>query len=112
MSKKKSTTCVLAPQGNLDISQAGRLREELLAAFEQADTVTLRLDGVSEADLSFFQVLFAAHHEAAGRQKKLLVAGDGIQENLRRLMVDGGIVRHFDCQHDKGQRCFWCGEGW
>jgi len=112
MPRKKSSACVIAPQGALDITQARSLRDELLAAFETADTVTLRLDAISEADMSFFQLLFAAHHEAAARGKKLLIEGDGIQEPVRRLMVDGGIVRHFDCQHVKGQRCFWCGEGW
>jgi len=112
MPRKKVTPVVLEPQGVLDISKARQVRDDLNAAFAEGTQVVVKLEGVTEADLTFFQLLCAAHREAAVQGKKLTVDNTGIQEPLQRLLLEGGIARQFECQHAKGQQCLWCGEGW
>jgi anti-anti-sigma regulatory factor len=112
MPKSKSAEAILEPQGTIDITQARQLRDDLLSALAENSQLTVKLAGVIEADMTFFQLLCAAHREAAQAGKSLSVDSEGIQEPLQRLVIEGGIARQFDCQHVHGQRCLWCGEGW
>lgn len=112
MPKSKSAGVTLEPQGTIDITQARQLRDDLLAALSENSQVVVKLAGVSDADMTFFQLLCAAHREAAQAGKSLNVDSEGIQEPLQRLVIEGGVARQFDCQHALGQKCLWCGEGW
>jgi len=112
MARKKSAPLVLEPQGNVDITKARQFRDQLSEALANGSQVEVKLQGVSEADLTFFQLLGAAHREAAKLGKKLTVDNSGLQEPLQRLLAEGGIAWNLDCQHTKGQKCLWCGEGW
>jgi len=112
MPRKKAVEVVLEPQGNVDITKARDLRDELLAALEKGTSVQVKLAGLSDVDLTFFQLLCAAHREAVKLGKTLNVTTEGLHENVRDLLQEGGIAREFDCNHAKGHQCLWCGEGW
>ncbi len=112
MPRKNADELILEPEGTMDIAKAAQVRSDLLEALEKGGAVTLKLAGVTDADLTFFQLLCAAHREAAKRGVVLHVDNTGIQENLERMFLDAGMVRQLDCQHASGQKCLWCGEGW
>jgi len=112
MPRKKAVELQLEPAGTMDITRAAHLRDELLEALGKGGAVTLRLAGVTDADLTFFQLLCAAHREAAAQGVTLRIDSEGIQEGLERMFLAAGLIQQLDCQHVSGQKCLWCGEGW
>jgi len=88
---------VVEATGRLTVSQAGRLRERLLEAFERADRVELALRDVLEADLSFVQLVCAAQQTSASRGVALRVSGLDAAAPLLRLISAAGIERKRDC---------------
>lgn len=79
--------------GRLTTSQAGRLRQLLLEAFEGASRVELSLHQVQEADLSFLQLLCAAHRTAVGRGIAFRVSVPESAEPVLRLIRESGAER-------------------
>lgn len=64
------TTRIELPN-ELGIFSAAAIREQLLAALEQADTVDVDLSRVTETDSAGMQLLVAAQAEATARGKRL-----------------------------------------
>ena len=112
MSSPGAVVAVLEPQGSMDVSKAKAFCQELLGALSEHSGVTLKLSGVSDADMSFFQLLCAAHREATSLGKSFQVDSRSTQEPIRKLVVESGMARDLECHHAKGHKCLWWGEGW
>lgn len=79
-------------RGNLTIEHAGEIKKELLSAFEQTDRLVLAIESNVIADLSFLQLLCAAHRTAC-KEKKTFEVDSSAASTIRGLMQEAG------CQH-------------
>src|SRR5512134_3500103 len=77
--------------GRLTVENAGRIGEALVRAFQQSDRVALILQGDAVADLSFLQVLCAAHQTALRENKKFELDSSAAPE-VHALMQQTGFV--------------------
>jgi len=98
---------VVTAEGRLTASQAGLLHQSLLDAFAGSRRVELSLRGVQEADVSFLQLLCAAHRTAAARGVAFLVNGLDAAEPVVRLIHEAGAERGAGCP----EGCLWPGGG-
>jgi len=88
---------VVTAGGRLTASQAVRLRQVLLEAFAGSRQVELQLHGVQEADLSFLQLLCAAHRTAAAHGVAFLVSGLEYAAPVLCLIREAGAERSEGC---------------
>jgi len=89
--------------GRITTSQAGRLHQLLLEAFECSSRVELSLYDAQEVDLSFLQLLCAAHRTAAARGAAFMLSGLESAEPVLRLIQEAGAERAVGCPED----CLW-----
>ena len=95
--QRKGADAVIVVGGHLTFSHAGRLHKELLEAFADGGRVDLFLHDVQEADLTFVQLLCAAHRTAAGRGVAFTVGGLDDASPVRRLIREAGAERGEGC---------------
>jgi len=89
--------------GQLRIEHASEIRDALLDAFKHADRVALTIERDAVADLSFLQVLCAAHRTALRENKKFELdssAASGVQDMMR----EAGFVSDRGSFGDPGVR--------
>jgi len=98
-----SGTALVTVEGRLTASQAGRLHQALLKAFDRSRRVELALRDVSEADLSFLQLLCAAHRTAVARGAAYLLSGLEAAGPVLRLIRESGAERDAGCPGE----CLW-----
>ncbi|HAM53438.1 MAG TPA: hypothetical protein DCP92_23110 [Nitrospiraceae bacterium] len=79
---------VLVVGGSLAIENAAEIRKMLLDALEKSDRVVVRIAEDSEIDLSFIQVLCAAHHTAVKTNKTFEM--DRAPNAFSRAVQDAG----------------------
>lgn len=103
--EQTSGGAVVTAAGRLTTSQAGRLHGLLREAFERSRRVELVLLEVQEADLSFLQLLCAAHRTAAERGSEFLVSGLEAADPVLRLIREAGAERDAGCPGS----CMWSG---
>lgn len=101
--EQRGDEAVVVAGGQLCASQAGLLRQALLQAFEKETRVRLELREVGEVDLSFLQVLCAAHRTAAARTISFTLGGLASAAAVRRLICAAGARRGPGCPG----RCLW-----
>ena len=94
---------VVTVDGRLTASQAGRLHQLLLEAFESAGRVELSLRNVQEADVSFLQLLCAAHRTAVARGVAFTVSGLMSSDPVLRLIRAAAAERGLGCPAE----CLW-----
>ncbi len=94
---------VVVAGGQFCASQAGLLQQALLQAFEEKTRVCLEMREVGEVDLSFLQLLCAAHHTAAARAITFSLGGLAAAAAVRRLICAAGARRGPGCPG----RCLW-----
>ena len=105
--KRNGSDAVIVAGGRLTFSHAGRLRTDLLEAFAGAARVDLFLHDVQEADLTFVQLLCAAHRTAAARGAAFTVGGLEAAGPVWRLIRESGAERGAGCP----EGCPWAGVG-
>jgi len=94
---------VVTAGGRLTTSEAGRIHRALLEAFAGSRRVELALADVQEADLSFLQLLCAAHRSAASLQVAFSMSGLESAQPVRRLIREAGAERGLGCP----EGCLW-----
>lgn len=87
----------LVAGGRLTASVSGRFRDALLEAFSGSRRVELALRGVEETDLTFLQLLCAAHRSAASRSVEFAVTGLEGAPSVCRLVREAGVARDEGC---------------
>ncbi len=103
--QRKGNDAVIVAGGQLTYSHAGRLHQELLEAFAGAGRVDLFLHDVQEADLTFLQLLCAAHRTAAAQGTLFTVGGLDPDGPVLRLIRAAGAERGAGCP----EGCLWAG---
>jgi len=94
---------VIVAGGSLTCSYAGRLHRELLEAFAGTGRVDLFVHDVQEADLTFLQLMCAAHRTAAARGTVFSIGGLDSASPIRRLILEAGAERGAGCP----EACLW-----
>jgi anti-anti-sigma regulatory factor len=94
---------VVTVEGRLVASQAGQLHQLLLEAFESALPVELSISKVQEADLSFLQLLCAAHRTAVARGVAFNVSGLISAAAVLQLLRAAGAEPGLGCP----EGCLW-----
>ena len=101
---------VLKFSGDLTIENTRELRQLLLAALDNLEEITLAFEDVTAVDLSFVQLLCAAHRTAVRADKIFQVAGSR-PEILKAAVRETGFIRESGCVLDSQGSCLWK-EGW
>lgn len=83
---------MLMMEGDLTIERAAELREVLLAALKNSDSVIIRFEGDPAADISFIQLIYAAYGSALASGKQLKLAD--FPHNLMEVIRSGGYAHH------------------
>ncbi len=80
---------VVTLSGIVGIEQAGRIRDELIAAFGKAPKVILNLSRLESLDLSIIQLILSARRYADGAGKLLEFTGTLSNDVQARLAASG-----------------------
>jgi anti-anti-sigma regulatory factor len=108
-SKNKSPhPAVLAFAGRLTVERSTELKRSFLEALEGADLVTLDLSGATEVDITFFQLLFAAHRAALDAGKSLVLP-PGHPPAVIAALEGAGLCVHAGLCANSGEQCLWSG---
>jgi anti-anti-sigma regulatory factor len=83
---------ILNLSGSLSIDRASPLRDELIAAIGESDSVILDLSEVEEIDLACLQVIYAAKAFARAEDKRLHFVGS-IPARIAQRLVSCGFLR-------------------
>jgi MFS superfamily sulfate permease-like transporter len=84
-----------------DIQTIGQIHNDLKQAFERGGNIRLKLDAVTDADLTFVQLVESARRSAASEGKSFAVTP--APDSLRELLERGGFVSSPE------DRSFWLG---
>jgi anti-anti-sigma factor len=107
---QSAETHVLKLEGSWTIHRAHELKEFLMDALKGKDHVIVDLEGVSEVDLSFLQLLCSAHRSFL-RRKRQFALHDNKPEAVKEVVKDAGYLRTLGCRSDQCRSCLWIG-GW
>ena len=98
----------LAFDGDLTIERAAEFKAELLKSLEAAQSITVNLDNVTEADLSCLQLL-CAMYKSCGKADKELIVQSQDSELFKQLLHDAGYCRTTKCPLNPTAECMWQG---
>jgi anti-anti-sigma regulatory factor len=105
--QRTGSDAVIVAGGRLTCSHAGQLHKELLEAFAGGGRVDLFLHDVREVDLTFLQLLCAAHRTAAAKGAVFTVGGLDATGPVLRLIRAAGAELGVGCP----EHCLWTGQG-
>ena len=103
---KEATVREVVLSGSLSLRSASEIRQRLLAALDEADTVKLLLRDIEDVDLSLVQIICAAHRSAL-LKNKALVLQDKLPEMFAQIIEDAGLKGHIGCSADEKECCVW-----
>lgn len=92
--------------GALTIEHSARLRQELLAALLQAQSVTIDLNEANDVDVAVLQLLCAAQRAAVPQGKIVRLRGCARQP-VRAALYLNGFRRPAPCCRECGGNCLW-----
>jgi len=98
---------VLTFSGPATIANSQAIHARLLAALESGSNIDVECSGVTETDVSFAQLLLAAHRSSQGRRQRLTLqspVGAAMRDMLLRAGLIGNAPRGAD-----GDEAFWRG---
>jgi anti-anti-sigma regulatory factor len=102
--EERSGQVTLVLGNELRLEQAAQLRADMIEAFDKADDLALDVSEAQAVDLSFIQLICAAHRFAAASRKKLSWAGT-MPSILMELLATAGVSPSKGCSgHD---HCLW-----
>ena len=97
---------VLVVSGNLTVAAAGAIMEALLQLLDAGADMVVKVERIGSMDVTFLQLLCAAHRAAADRQRTLKIAG-AEREPFASLLRSSGFLRHIGCRENTRRTCFW-----
>lgn len=101
-------TRVLSVSGEMTIQYASEIKSALLAAFDEAEHLSLDLGKVTEFDLAAMQLICSAHRTTFTTKKEFTVTGTG-SEMFKTAVQAAGLPRHKGCAEDVNNTCIWVG---
>ena len=112
MQRKKTTKqapekrTVFEAQKACTIEEAGKIRTLLMEQLAEGDGLVLNLGSVDEVDLSFLQLLCAAHKSASNAGKKFALEG-ALSDALIRKAHEAGFACRKECGPHLNGDCLW-----
>ena len=97
---------VLTLSGELTIQNAEHIRSKLLESMQNTEHLTVRVEGVTDVDLTCLQLLCASHKTAIQLEVNLDL-DKGQSEAFNQAATDAGFFRHTGCTFDTKQKCLW-----
>lgn len=101
------STATVRFSGSLSVGSLEEARRDLLAGVDGGREIRVEFGDVSQADLSFVQLLIAATRSAAGKGTALKPPS-ALPGPVRDVMAMAGMANHGGCA---GRVCFWCAMG-
>ncbi len=106
--RKRDKILRLEFQGRLTVDRAAELKEKFSEAVKKSVDVEVDLNGASEIDITFFQLLFAAHRAVLQAGHSLSLPTDhppAVQKALR----SAGLCTHAGLCANTPEQCLWTG---
>ncbi len=97
---------VLALAGDLTMVEAQETKKVLLEAIEKVDTLHLDLKKIESVDVSFIQLLCAAHRECFLSEKEIFLQG-GVSDIMNQLLEKAGYSKQCGCYSAAKKSCLW-----
>jgi anti-anti-sigma factor len=97
---------VVKLEGEITIQSAGEFRDAMIKALEGYEKVYVNVEGVTEVDVSCFQILCSAHRTAV-KNNKLLECSGSLPEGFRKTAQEAGYIRNSGCAFDCAKICMW-----
>lgn len=88
--EKNDALTLIQLEGAIDIGCASQLKAELLEAFQSGKSIRISAAGVSELDVTAYQLLWAASREAKRSGVDLALA-DKMPEAVRKSLEEMGL---------------------
>jgi anti-anti-sigma regulatory factor len=104
--EKKGSVGLLKLKGEVNITEAGDLKEALLKAMGRADKVYLDAAEVTCVDISCLQLLCSAHRTSV-KLNKTLSWNSAIPAAFNKTSNEAGFLRHVGCVLDAEKSCIW-----
>ena len=92
----------------LTIENASAIRKKLISTLIREDEIVVCIDVDVPVDLSFLQLLCAAHRSASKLGKSFTVRHKD-PGNFTAAVEDSGYTRKKGCVHDRYGTCLWAG---
>jgi anti-anti-sigma factor len=92
---RRGNLSMLRLEGEIDIGVAAELKAALLATLEAGDEIRISLEHATALDVTAFQLLWAAEHEAARRGVKFAVSsefGQPARCSLENMGLNGWVI--------------------
>lgn len=80
---------VITLEGDVRVQRAEELKTELKSAVDSYEQIFLNVSRLSDIDLSFVHLLYAARRYAKKKKRTLQLTGTFQQDVLRRLQIGG-----------------------
>ncbi len=100
----KEGTLTLA--GDLTMAHVLKTKKAVLGAIGEVDTLRLDLKEVAEVDVSFVQLLCAAHRECFLSEKGLFLEGE-VSNVMENLLERAGYLKQCGCFPAAKKSCLW-----
>ncbi|MCP4109463.1 MAG: STAS domain-containing protein [Desulfobacteraceae bacterium] len=97
---------ILMMGGNLTIDRANEIRADLLKSINSVKHLDIKLDKVTDIDLSCLQLLCSAHRTAEKLNKNLTLNINGC-EIVRQIVKEAGYSQNRGCALNHGKTCLW-----
>jgi ABC-type transporter Mla MlaB component len=96
----------LSLTGDLTMAEVHETKKALLGAIGEVDILRLDLREIESADVSFVQLLCAAHRECFLTDKEFLL-DDGVGNILATLLERAGYLKQCGCFPGAQKSCLW-----
>jgi anti-anti-sigma regulatory factor len=106
--EQSGSAVVLKLKGRCTIEHANEMKAVLADALRTQEQVVVTLDGASDFDLSFLQLLCSAHGTSLQRNK-LFALGGILPDAFRQAVEEAGYGGPAGCRHDPLTGCPWKG---
>lgn len=94
---------ILKVSGPVTVSDASELRRVIMDVIPQGRSVTIDLAGVTECDLSLFQLLCAAHKQSLKTAASMTLRNYSAE--VHETMASAGILRTSGCVGNENENC-------
>lgn len=97
-------------EGEITIQDITAVKNAFVKCMSDSRSVVIDVDRITRADLSFLQVLCAAHRQAGASGQALTFRGSKT-ERIQALVHESGYARRSGCVHDSDNTCLWMSGG-
>lgn len=97
---------LLSLWGDMTMPHAQEIRTTLLEAVDKVDTLSLDLDEIESVDVSFVQLICAAHRECEKNDKMIFLQGKK-EGSVHDILQRTGYSKQIGCPAGSQKSCLW-----